>query len=186
MSEGRCGSRETISTSSIPRSMPTAARSTSSARGSMSSFESGSGLAFLAEKVRQIAVLPMALAMSTVWSLRAEAQQQPQGFAVERFYPSAAGGGWFVMDDLNIDGGFGGAVALTTGYARKPLEITSPDGTRHLSPVSDEAFVDVSVAATYHRYRVYLNFPMPLLVTGTKGTVGSYQPSAPAVDIGNN
>jgi hypothetical protein len=152
----------------------------------MSSFESGSGLAFLAKKVRQIAVLPMALAMSTVWSTRAEAQQQPQGFAVERFYPSAAGGGWFVMDDLNIDGGFGGAVALTTGYARKPLEITSPGGTGHLSLVSDEAFVDVSVAATYHRYRVYLDFPMPLLVTGTSGTLGPYQLSAPAVDLGTN
>jgi hypothetical protein len=152
----------------------------------MSSFESSSGLAFLAAGVPRIAALPIALAISSVWSVRAEAQQQPQGFAVERFYPSAAGGGWFVMDDLDIDGGFGGAVALTTGYARKPLEIMRSDSTGHLSLVSDEAFVEVSVAATYHRYRVYLDFPMPLLVTGTSGTVGPYQLSAPAVDLGTN
>jgi hypothetical protein len=136
--------------------------------------------------VCQIAVFPVALVMSTVWPLRAEAQQQPQGFAVERFYPSAAGGGWFVMDDLNIDGGFGGALAFTTGYSRKPLEITSADGTRHVSLVSDETFVDVGVAATYSRYRVYLNLPMPLLVIGKSGTVGPYQLSAPAVDVGTN
>jgi hypothetical protein len=118
--------------------------------------------------------------------LRADAQPQPRGFAVERFYPSAAGGGWFVMDDLDFDGGFRGAVAFTTGYSRKPLEITSPDGARHLSLVSDETFVDVGVAATYHRYRVYLNFPMPLFVTGKSGTVGPYQLTAPSVDVGTN
>jgi hypothetical protein len=153
----------------------------------MSSFElrSGSGLAFLAGGLRQIAAFPMAFAIATVWPTYAEAQQQPQGFAIERFYPSAPGGGWFVMDGLNIDGGFGAAVAFTTGYSRRPLEITSPNG-MHLSLVSDEAFVDVSVAATYHRYRVYLDFPMPLLVTGTSGVVGPYQLSAPAVDLGTN
>jgi hypothetical protein len=154
----------------------------------MSSFEScrRSAVSFLARRARQTAAFPVALVIATVCPLRAEAQQQAQGFAVERFYPSAAGGGWFVMDDLNIGGGFGGAVALTTGYARKPLEVSSPDGTQHLALVSDEAFVDVNLAATYRRYRVYLDFPMPLLVTGTSGTVGSYQLVAPAVNVGTN
>jgi hypothetical protein len=154
----------------------------------MSSSESrrGWGLAFLGTRARQIAAFPVALATSTLCPLRAEAQQPPQGFAVERFYPSAAAGGWFVMDDLNIDGGLGGAVAFTTGYSRKPLEVTSPDGTQRLSVVSNEAFVDVSLAATYRRYRVYLDLPMPLLVTGTSGTIGPYQLSAPAVDVGTN
>jgi hypothetical protein len=155
----------------------------------MSSSESqgGSrGLRFISQRVRQIARFPAALLISTVWAAHAEAQQQPQGFAVERFYPSAAGGGWFVMDDLDFDGGFGGAVAFAAGYARKPLEIASPDGTRHLSLVSGETFVDVSVAATYHRYRIYLDFPMPLRVTGTSGTIGPYQLTAPGVDVGTN
>ena len=68
------------------------------------------------------------------------AQQPVQGFALERFYPSAPGGGWFVMEDLNISGGLGGAIELSSGYARNPLEVTSPDGTRRLALVSDEAF----------------------------------------------
>src|SRR5690348_13995547 len=109
------------------------------------------------------------------------AQQTVNGFAVERFYPSAPGGGWFVMDDLNISGGLGGAVEVTSGYARNPLKVTSPDGTQRLVVVSDEAFVDMGVAATYDRYRLYLNFPMPFLVAGHSGTLGAYQFSAPAV-----
>lgn len=128
----------------------------------------------------------LALLVSSAWSSGAEAQQSPQGFAVERFYPSAPGSGWLVMDDLDMDGGFGGAVAFTSGYSRKPVEVTSPDGSRHLPLVSDEAFVDLGLAATYSRYRFYFNVPMPLLVTGTSGTLGPYQWNAPAVDVGTN
>ena len=53
--------------------------------------------------------------------------QQPTGFALERLYPSAPGGGWFVMDDLNIGGGLGGAVSLTSGYAHNPLATVSSE-----------------------------------------------------------
>src|SRR5579864_1752930 len=125
MSERRCGSRVITSTSSIPRSTPTGAPSTSSARGFMSNSESRRDVALPATRVRSITAIVLALAVVSAWPSRAEAQQQPRGFAVERFYPSAAGGGWFVMDDLNIDGGFGGAVALITSYSKNPLEITS-------------------------------------------------------------
>jgi len=152
----------------------------------MSNSESRRDVALPATRVRSITAIVLALAVVSAWPSRAEAQQQPRGFAVERFYPSAAGGGWFVMDDLNIDGGFGGAVALITSYSKNPLEITSRGGTERLALVSDEALVDVSVAATYHRYRVSLDFPMPLHVAGMSGTVGPYQFSAPAVDLGSN
>lgn len=154
----------------------------------MPSFDSrrSSRLAFLAQRARETAVFSVALVVSIVWPWCAEAQQNPQGFAVERFYPAAAGGGWLVMDDLDIDGGFGGGVAVSTGYSRKPLGITRRDATRQFSLVSDEAFIDVGVAATYNRYRVYLNLPMPLLVSGKSGTLGPYQLTAPAVDVGTN
>jgi len=153
----------------------------------MPSFESHrSPGSLLAKALGQVLVFQVALVVSSAWSSSAEAQQSPQGFAVERFYPSAPGGGWFVMDDLDMDGGLGGAVAFTGGYSRKPVEVTSPDGSRHLALVSDEAFADVGFAATYSRYRFYFNIPMPLLVTGTSGTLGPYQLSAPAVDVGTN
>ena len=124
-----------------------------------------------------------------VWSaslLYADAQQQPQGFAVERFYPAPPASGWFVMDDLNMSGGLGGAVTLTGGYSRNPLDIASPDGGAHLAVVSDAGFVNVGVAGTYHRYRMYFDFPMPLALSGTSGALGPYQLSAPVVSPGTS
>src|SRR5260370_6599760 len=90
------------------------------------------------------------------------------------------------MDDLNISGGLGGAVELTSGYARKPLEVTSPQVQTRLPLVSDEAFADAGIAATYERYRVYLNFPIPFLVSGPSGMLGPVQLNAPAVSVGTN
>src|SRR5215471_173290 len=77
------------------------------------------------------------------------AQQQVQGFALERFYPSAPAGGWFVMDDLNMSGGLGGAVSFTSGYSRNPLQVKNSNGSQQLAAASDEAFVDLGVAGTY-------------------------------------
>src|SRR5689334_2335078 len=83
------------------------------------------------------------------WPSGLSAQQQVQGFALERFYPSAPAGGWFVMDDLNMSGSLGGAVSFTSGYSRNPLQIKNSNGTQQLSAASDEAFVDLGVAGTY-------------------------------------
>src|SRR5579864_8371693 len=101
-----------------------------------------------------LAILPSAAA----------GQQQVQGFAVERFYPSAPGAGWFVMDTLDMYGGLGGVMALSGGYALKPLRLT--DGVQHLAVVSDQAFADLGVAVTYDRLRLYLNIDTPLVVKG--------------------
>jgi hypothetical protein len=114
----------------------------------------------------------------------ADAQQQPSGFAVERFYQSAPGGGWFIMDDLNISGRLGGAISFSSGYARNPLVITGLDGKQTLAVVSQEAFLDIGGAVTHDRFRAYIDFPMPLLVTGTSGTLGSYEFTAPSVSLG--
>lgn len=116
----------------------------------------------------------------------ADAQQQPSGFAVERLYQSAPGGGWFIMDDLDISGRLGGGVSLTSGYARNPLVISGPDGKQKLAVVSEEAFVDIGGAVTHDRFRGYFDLPMPLLVSGTSGTLGPYQFTAPSVSLGTN
>ena len=116
----------------------------------------------------------------------AEAQQQVSGFAVDRFYQSAPGGGWFIMDDLDISGQLGGAIEATSGYERNPLVITSPDGKQALAVVSQEAFLDIGASVTYSRFRGYVNFPIPLLVTGTSGTLGPYQFTAPSLTLGTN
>jgi hypothetical protein len=116
----------------------------------------------------------------------ADAQQQASGFAVERLYQSAPGGGWFVMDDLDISGRLGGAVSATSGYERNPLVVRGPDGKQRLAVVSQEAFLDIGGSVTHDRFRGYVNFPMPLLVTGTSGTLGPYQFTAPSVSLGTN
>jgi hypothetical protein len=121
----------------------------------------------------------VALAVLSSWTSRAQSQQQAQGFALERLYLSAPGGGWFVMDTLDTHGGLGGAVSFTTGYAHDPLRVRTSDGSQRLTVVSDEALADFGFAATYGRFRAYLNFDMPLTVTGQGGTVGAYQFTAP-------
>jgi hypothetical protein len=125
------------------------------------------------------------LGIGALWSI-AEAQQQPTGFALDRFYPSAPGGGWFVMDDLDISGGLGGALSFTTDYARDPLVIPGSDGMRGFALVSNEVLVDVGAAITYDRFRAYLDMPLPMLNSGTSGTLGTYQLTAPSLSIDSN
>jgi hypothetical protein len=122
------------------------------------------------------------IVVSLACSTRALAQSPPQGFAVERFYPAAPGGGWFVMDDLDLRGGFGGAIALAAGYAHRPLTISGSGDKLRL--VSDQAFADVGVAASYDSYRVYLNFTNPLVINGDSGMIGGLQLTGPSVDVG--
>jgi hypothetical protein len=114
---------------------------------------------------------------------RAAAQQQALGFDVNRLYLSAPGGGWFVMDTLDMHGGLGGAVALTTGYAHDALRVRSSDGAQRVAVVSDLALLDLGFAATYDRYRLWLDFPTPIDVDGQSGTVAGYQFTRPNTAI---
>jgi hypothetical protein len=129
--------------------------------------------------------LQFAVVLFTITMARhAAAQPLAGGFAVERFYPSAPGAGWFVMDDLAMRGGLGGAMSLTGGYAHDPLRIR--DGVRRIAVVSDEAFTDFGFAVTYDRWRVYLNLDAPLFINGESGTVGGYQFAPKSLDFGAN
>ncbi|HTA92712.1 MAG TPA: hypothetical protein VK745_24205 [Polyangiaceae bacterium] len=113
----------------------------------------------------------------------ATAQSAAQGFAVERLYLSAPGAGWFVMDDLGMHGGLGGAIALTTSYARKPFRVGS--GT-DVPVVSDELFTDFGFAATYNRFRLYVNIDAPLSTNGQSSSSDGYQFSAPALTLSSH
>jgi hypothetical protein len=116
----------------------------------------------------------------------AVAQVQPRGFAVDRLYSSAPGAGWFVMDALEMRPGFGGIMALTLGYAHNPLRVRPTDGSPRLGVVSDQASADFGFAATYDRFRLYVNFNMPLVVDGSSGTVDGYAFAAPSVNPGSH
>src|ERR1035437_794110 len=114
----------------------------------------------------------------------ADAQQQTQGFATERFYPSAPGGGWFVMDTLDMLGGLGGAMQVTAGYARDPVRVT--DGAQPLAVVSDQAFTNFGFALTYDRFRVSLDMGVPLVSKGDSGKVGAYSFTGPDLDVASH
>jgi hypothetical protein len=126
------------------------------------------------------------LAVVMAGAARVQAQQLAQGFAVERFYPAAPGGGWMVMDQLDMRGGLGGAIALSTGYALRPLRLATPGGSGHADVVSDQAFADAGGAITYDRYRLYFNVESPLIVRGASATFGPYQRVGPSADLGSN
>ena len=103
--------------------------------------------------------------MLIIWPLCVEADTSPPGFAVERFYPSPAGAGWFVLDELKMQGSLSGAIALSLGYARRPLP----------PAVNEQAFSNFSASVTYNRFRFYLDLTSPLLVSGEGGTLGPSQ-----------
>ena len=127
-------------------------------------------------------VFAVAAALLSLFAPFASAQVQAEGFEVERFYPSAPGGGWLIMDDLDMHGKLGGVIAVSSGYAYKPLHVSN--GTRYLDVVKQEAFADIGAAVTVDRYRVYLNLTTPLLIKGQSGTVGAYQFTGPDVSLG--
>jgi hypothetical protein len=113
----------------------------------------------------------------------ARAQRKVQGFNVDRFYPSPAGAGWLVMDDLDLYGGLGGAMGLAFGYGHAPLRIV--DGSQRVFVVSNEVVAYFGAAITYDRWRFYLNVDMPFVIVGDSGTVGSFSFAAPNVTPGS-
>jgi hypothetical protein len=123
-----------------------------------------------------------ALVLALCVSARAEAQSSGAGFGVERFSPSAPGGGWFVMDQLDLDGGLRGAMSATAGYARNPLVVG--DGARRLAVVSDQAFTAFGFAVGYDRFRLDLDLSVPVLMKGQSGKVLGQAFTAPSFDVG--
>jgi len=113
----------------------------------------------------------------------AAAQQAAQGFALERLTPAPPGAGWFMLDNLDMRGPLGGALAVTGSFAAEPLRVGA-DGQR-LSVVSREAFVEFAAAASYGRWRAWLALDAPLVLAGDDGSAGGYAYTAPHVNLGN-
>jgi len=142
------------------------------------------------DRLRLAASLLLACSLVLPERAGAEPPTPVQGFAVERLYLSAPSGGWFVMNALDMRGGLGGAISITSGYAHDPLRV--PEGAGHLTVVGDDAFADIGLAVSYDGFRVYLNFQGPLAIAGdgcgASGacTVGGYQLTPPSASIAQN
>jgi len=116
----------------------------------------------------------------------ARAQQPAQGFALERYYASAPGAGYFVMDTLSQRGTFAGSMGLTFGYSRDPLQLRAAGSKVPLSVVSERTFVDLGFAGSYDRVRLYFNFQLPLTAQGQSGQIGGYAFTAPNVNLSSH
>jgi hypothetical protein len=135
--------------------------------------------------MRSSRILPV-LAAAVLWTSTASAQTAVQGWAVERFYPAPAGAGWLVMDDLDLWGGLGGALSLTTSYAYRSLHPTAAGGGQGQLVIEDQMFVNVGAAITYDRFRVTFDVPGPVWTQGNDGVVAGSAFTAPLVDLGRN
>lgn len=81
-----------------------------------------------------------------------------------------------------MHGGFGGAAALSLGYAHDPLRVASAEGSQRLDVVRDQAFAGFGFAASYDRFRLSVDFHMPIVTHGQSGVVDGFAFHGPSVD----
>jgi hypothetical protein len=111
-------------------------------------------------------------------SLLAPRLARADGFLVERLRLAPAGAGWLALDTLDMHGGLGGAIALTTGYAREPLRVGG------VGVVANQAFADVGASVTWDRFRVHAGLTGPLVASGRSTRIGATAITAPDVNLG--
>jgi hypothetical protein len=88
------------------------------------------------------------------------------------------------MDALDMHGGLGGVMALTTGFSLDPLRVADAGG--HLNVVSDRGYADFGFAVTYDRYRLYLNMDAPFVSEGGSGIASGHAFSGPSLALPNS
>ena len=113
-------------------------------------------------------------------ALSARAQTPVQGFDAERFFPSAPGAGWFVMDSLDMHGELGGALSFSARYARDPLRVGG------VGVVTDSGYGQIAAAITFRSWRWSLAFDVPVAVKGRTATMGGYAYPGPDLDLGSH
>jgi len=113
-------------------------------------------------------------------ALSARAQTPVQGFDAERFFPSAPGAGWFVMDSLDMHGELGGALSFSARYARDPLRVGG------VGVVTDSGYGQIAAAITFRSWRWSLAFDVPVAVKGRTATIDGYAYPGPDLDLGSH
>jgi hypothetical protein len=133
--------------------------------------------------MRSSSVLALAVSAIAATGASARAQTAPPaapGFAVERLDLAPAGAGWIALDDLAMQPGLGGALALEFGYEHAPLRID--DGGTRVPIVSQRSTVTLSGSVTYDRFRFSLAVESELWASGDSPIIDGYQYTAPSID----
>lgn len=101
------------------------------------------------------------------------AQSRP-GFAVNRYEPSERGGGWFVVDALDLQGSASArsALGVTLDYAHKPLVVYDAAQNERVALVRDQLFAHLGAAVVVaERLRFGVNVPIAVHQDGEAAVV---------------
>ena len=98
----------------------------------------------------------------------AMAQEEAQGFALDRFEPSERGSDWFVLESWDFRGHVRPALGLVVGYANKPLMIYSPTSGEEVSSIVEHQVVAHFGGSIilWERVRFGLNLPLAAYQAG--------------------
>ncbi len=101
-------------------------------------------------------------------SATAAAEEQAQGFALDRFEPSERGSDWFVLESWDLRGHVRPALGLVVGYANKPLMLYSPSDGEEIGSIVEHQLVAHfgGSLVLWDRVRFGLNLPLAAYQAG--------------------
>lgn len=119
-------------------------------------------------------LLIVAVTLGTLFATSARAQENTEGFALNRFDPSERGSEWFVLDTLDFRGRFRAALGVIGDYGYKPLVFYDDNGNEVEALVEHQLFVHLGgTIALWQRLRLGVNLPIAAVVEGNPGNIGT-------------
>ncbi len=104
------------------------------------------------------------------------AQEQTEGFALNRFDPAEAGSDWFALDSLDLRGHGRFAAGLTGDWAYKPLVLYDGEGEELSAVVEHQVFAHLGVGAMlWDRLRVAALLPVGIWTAGEGTTIAGVE-----------
>jgi OOP family OmpA-OmpF porin len=136
--------------------------------------------AFVSPSFRLSLCLAVSLMCLTAGGARGQTPPPSQGFALDRYLPSAAGSDWFAADSLRIEGHLVPALRVVADYGADPLVFYNADGSRRFVLVKSQLFAHVGgTLALWNRLRVGFNLPVAAYQNGDSGTFNGETFNAP-------
>jgi OmpA-OmpF porin, OOP family len=122
-------------------------------------------------------ILPLCFAamfaLGALFTPCARAQDEDQGFAVNRFDPSERGSEWFVLDTLDFRSRFRASLGVVGDYGYKPLVFYDENGDEVEALIEHQLFVHLGGSISlWQRLRLGVNLPVAAVVEGNPGNIG--------------
>lgn len=132
-------------------------------------------------------LLTATLTLGALFALPARAQENTEGFALNRFDPSERGSEWFVLDTLDFRGRYKVSLGVVGDYGYKPLVFYDENGKEVEALVEHQLFLHVGGSiALWQRLRLGVNLPVAAVVQGNPGNIGTEQyPLSEGGDLGD-